>query len=374
MEFLFIVISAALPAVAMLAWVASRDRLPEPPKVVVLTALFGGLVTVPIVLVELGLVGWLGLPQLPEVETIGQALLWGFVVAALTEEVFKLLVIRGYSARHDAFDEPFDGIVYGVAASLGFAIAENVLYVGGGALLGGIEAGIGIALARALTAVPMHAVCGVIMGACIGAGRYEPNKGWLLWGLLSAIGIHGTYDAFLFSAAACESLQQIALCILGCISTLICGAAAAGLTLARMRRDQMRSIALSTVESADWQDEEGVAGHESSYKDRPRVPVLPVLSLATAGLSVLVVVCSVWAAMIMAQYGGLDVFGDADLEFLGSCLILALVLVGISTPLSVVSIIRESKWRPASVLALLCSGAQLVIIAWLFVLALTDGT
>ena len=56
------------------------------------------------------------------------------------------------------FDEPYDGIMYGVAVSLGFAAIENVLYVymdGGGYQTG---------LLRMFTAVPAHAVFGVMMG------------------------------------------------------------------------------------------------------------------------------------------------------------------------------------------------------------------
>ena len=41
----------------------------------------------------------------------------------------KYLVLRWYNYPHDEFDEPYDGIMYAVAASLGFAAIENVMYV-----------------------------------------------------------------------------------------------------------------------------------------------------------------------------------------------------------------------------------------------------
>ena len=64
-----------------------------------------------------------------------------------------------------------DGVVYGVAASLGYAAYENieyVLYVDG-------EPSFDIALLRAFTAIPLHALCGVIMGFLISQSMFEKN-------------------------------------------------------------------------------------------------------------------------------------------------------------------------------------------------------
>ena len=72
-----------------------------------------------------------------------------FFGASIPEESFKYLVLTRYAMRRSSFDEPMDGLVYGVAASLGFATFENILYVSGG--------GLGVAVLRALTAVPLHA-------------------------------------------------------------------------------------------------------------------------------------------------------------------------------------------------------------------------
>ena len=87
-------------------------------------------------------------------------------VKPIPEETFKYLVLTRYSARHRAFDEPMDGIVYGAVASLGFAALENLLYVGSGDL--------GTAVARAATAVPGHAFTGAIMGYYVGQARFGP--------------------------------------------------------------------------------------------------------------------------------------------------------------------------------------------------------
>jgi len=114
-----------------------------------------------------------------------------FVVVGLVEEFSKYVVVRYYSQRNKEFNEPFDGIVYAVMVSMGFATLENVLYV----YSYGYETGI----VRAFTAVPAHATFGILMGYFMGKAKFSKNKfGLNLLGLLVAILFHGAYDFFLF--------------------------------------------------------------------------------------------------------------------------------------------------------------------------------
>ena len=52
-----------------------------------------------------------------------------------------------------------DGLIYGAAASLGFAAYENIGYV----LYFYKEPSFELAIVRAFSAVPMHALCGIMM-------------------------------------------------------------------------------------------------------------------------------------------------------------------------------------------------------------------
>ena len=77
--------------------------------------------------------------------------------------------------------------------SLGFAAFENIFYV--------MEGGIGVAVMRMFTAVPMHAAFAVIMGYYIGLSKYYQGDARIeksLKGLLYAVLFHGLYDFFLF--------------------------------------------------------------------------------------------------------------------------------------------------------------------------------
>ena len=162
------------------------------------------MVTFPVILVEL-IVGYFErvFVEVPLFLVFFRA----YVVAAFCEEVFKLLIVKKFAYNKVAFDEMMDGVVYTIMASLGFACMENILYVIGG--------GIGVAILRAFTAVPMHAVASGMMGAYIGRAKFAADKhaekSLLYKGLWIAILIHGLYDFFLFAAPVLGAIWGFAI-------------------------------------------------------------------------------------------------------------------------------------------------------------------
>ena len=109
----------------------------------------------------------------------------------LTEEFSKYIIVLYISQPRRAFNEPFDGIIYAVMVSMGFAATENIMYV----LQGGYE----VALLRAFTAVPAHATFAILMGYFMGKAKFSNNKIMLNFtGLFLAVVFHGMYDFFLF--------------------------------------------------------------------------------------------------------------------------------------------------------------------------------
>ena len=180
----------------------ARDAFPEPPRVLWTTFALGVVSVAPVLLFA-----W---PMTVLAESIDGPVAHGFVSAffgaAIPEELFKLLVLWGYSMRQRAFDEPMDGIVYGATASLGFATLENIMYVSG-------EGG-SAAIVRAFTAVPGHAFLGAIMGAYVGRARFadHPGERRALMGkaLLVPILLHGAYNFPLLAANALEQPDSVA--------------------------------------------------------------------------------------------------------------------------------------------------------------------
>lgn len=183
-----VALGAALVPSALLMWFFhSRDVHPEPAGVLWATFLIGVAAIVPIAIAAEILRSAVKLIHAEDIYLGGA--MRAFFVAAIPEEFFKYQVLTRYAMRHREFDEPMDGIVYGVAASLGFATFENIQYV--------VDGGMEVAFARALTAVPGHAMMGAIMGYYTGQASFRPEKASRLkrLALLCPVMLHGLYDA-----------------------------------------------------------------------------------------------------------------------------------------------------------------------------------
>ena len=192
---LFISLLMAIAPSLLLVWYYYKQDMekPEPKHLVVKIFFLGILFTVPAIVLEILFDEIFGFIMRG---TLIYDFIKAFVVAAFIEESIKLFVVNRFAYNHIHFDEVMDGIVYTIVASLGFACMENVIYV--------VEGGFTIALVRAITAVPMHAVASGLMGYYIGKAKFSENdddKKYLTFkGLLFAVLIHGFYDFFLFAS------------------------------------------------------------------------------------------------------------------------------------------------------------------------------
>ena len=189
--------AAVLPAAFLLYRVYKMDTIEKEPWAILRKLLlWGALSGIPAALVESLLTGVV--QNLLEEGTLLYNFVFGFIVAALVEESFKFFFLYKFTFKNPAFNYRFDGVVYAVFVSMGFAILENVLYV--------FQGGLGVALSRALLALPLHAACGVYMGIAYGQQKvnslYKPASfGSVARACLPVpILIHGFYDSCAFSA------------------------------------------------------------------------------------------------------------------------------------------------------------------------------
>ena len=182
--------AALAPVFLIIIYIYIKDKYEkESKRILAYTFVLGAIVSIAITTILYTFFD-LFLP-LPNHFSVWQQFVKAFFVVALIEEFSKYIIVRYYNQPRKWFNEPFDGIVYAVMVSMGFAAFENILYV----FQGGFE----VALLRAFTAIPAHATFGVIMGYYMGKAKFSKNKiKWNLIGLCSAILLHGTYDFFLF--------------------------------------------------------------------------------------------------------------------------------------------------------------------------------
>jgi RsiW-degrading membrane proteinase PrsW (M82 family) len=386
---------AVLPCAGILWWLFRSDNHPEPPRVVGITVLLGALATIPILVAEHTLLGITGATMPPH--TLFDVLVVSFVIAAVTEETFKFLVLTGYCARHDEFNEPFDGVVYGAAASLGFAVIENLSYVLSQETT---QDGFGVAAIRTLTAVPLHALCGGLMGSCIGIGHFAHGRslGWRVLGLMGAVALHGVYDMFVFGAQFAGTQQSgagVLLCIGGVGSTILLAAVAGVLGLARMRRDQVRTLDAAR-HPQEWPDSarqlmgplQGLAlpitespippleslGDESAtlwYRKHPAAspPIRPMTALILAGSSALLCVIAFVVSI------GQETVTEPDWEpptlaiLVGLGILLAALLALAAAIVATIALTQRDRWTLASVTSLVTGGLLLALLLLLFAAA-----
>ena len=156
---------AIFPPILIAYYIYKKDKYEkEPRSLVVKSFLFGCVGVIPAIFLELFLDG-----------VFPNLFLSVFLGIAFIEELVKYFFLNEYLFSKADFNEPMDGIVYAVMISLGFATVENIGYV-----LNHPGQEINIALMRMFTAIPLHAVCGVILGYFVGLAKFSENKKILL--------------------------------------------------------------------------------------------------------------------------------------------------------------------------------------------------
>ena len=186
---IFLFLTAILPTLALLLFFMYSDKFKEPKKTVLSTFILGIFIIAPLQVFHYGTVMIIGEP----IEY--NAFFKAFFASAFLEELFKFCVLFFFCTKFTEFNEPMDGIVYGITASLGFAFWENLEYI---YLYDDptTKESLLMTWRRSFTAVPSHAFDGVIMGFFIGRHYfrdYKTNTNLIL-ALLIPVTLHGFYD------------------------------------------------------------------------------------------------------------------------------------------------------------------------------------
>lgn len=189
-QLLGFVLLALLPGLAWLIYFYRQDRFdPEPPWLVALTFIAGALAVAPAIALETPLELFLK-QLLPPHSDFFDSL--NFLLnVALVEEGLKFGIVYGFIYHQIEFDEPIDGIVYASAVALGFASAENLLYMW--------QMGWDIILLRGLLTNLAHVLFACMWGKALGQARLQPQAAWYLipLGLLLAMMTHAIYNYLL---------------------------------------------------------------------------------------------------------------------------------------------------------------------------------
>ncbi|MBR1793080.1 MAG: PrsW family intramembrane metalloprotease [Bacteroidales bacterium] len=187
---LTLTILAILPVYLILRYVYRKDNNKEPLSKLLYTFIAGCICIVPAAMQE-SLLSFFA-PVTP----ISNGLYNGFVVAGFSEELWKLILLSLIIWRSREFDEYFDGIVYAVFLSMGFACVENLMYI---FQPDDLSTSYSTAIVRAMVSVPGHFLFAVAMGYYFSLAKFDPahRSTHLLKALLYPTLLHGTFDAIL---------------------------------------------------------------------------------------------------------------------------------------------------------------------------------
>ena len=181
---------AIAPGIAICLFIYLKDKYNrEPFWLMVFSFIMGMLAIIPAVVLQIAFTK-------PVERIMGGGIyyvaVFSYLIIALSEEGSKFLALRFIPYRRKAFDDPFDGIVYAVMVSMGFATLENIGYV--------TNYGLSTGITRMFLSVPAHATFGVLMGYHVGLAKFDPanKRRHMVLAIFWPVLFHGTFDFFLF--------------------------------------------------------------------------------------------------------------------------------------------------------------------------------
>ncbi|MEN6340217.1 MAG: PrsW family glutamic-type intramembrane protease [Clostridiaceae bacterium] len=208
---LIYIAAAILPALFLMRYIYRKDTVEKEPPAMLVSLVFLGIAAA-LVAILLETFGGGVLSAFLTEGTPAYTIVSAFLVVAAAEEGAKFFFLKRRTWKDPNFNYRFDGIVYAVFLSLGFAAFENISYVMG--------YGLTTALLRAVLAIPGHMGFGVFMGLFYGRAKLCSDQGDVrgknrnLWAAyLSAVLLHGFYDACALIGTALSALLFLAFVI-----------------------------------------------------------------------------------------------------------------------------------------------------------------
>lgn len=183
-ERLIVILFSLVPSLILTFFVLYSDRKSKEPTRNILLCLLSGILTISLANYFEGLV----MPYFSN--NILLTYIWAFI-----EELSKMAVFFLFIFDNKYYDDIYDGIVYMMLIALSFAGLENIMYAFSEST---ISNSIGLSLMRDFTTVPLHVICGIIIGHFMSLGSFSKDKKKKYINILCAIlvssFIHGTFN------------------------------------------------------------------------------------------------------------------------------------------------------------------------------------
>ncbi|WP_440926680.1 PrsW family intramembrane metalloprotease [Candidatus Pelagibacter sp.] len=185
-----LLLATILPSILIILFFVYSDKFKEPRGEIIKVFFYGILITIPAYFLNTYIGDFFYTST-----RVSENLISSFLTAAPVEEGLKLSVLYYFVYKMKDFNEPMDGIVYGVTVSLGFATLENFYYV---YLLADYfeTTSMSLAILRSFSAVPAHAIFGVFMGYFFMKYAFIKKGDNLFFAFIVPFVLHGCYNLF----------------------------------------------------------------------------------------------------------------------------------------------------------------------------------
>ena len=171
---LFVVLlTTILPSVLMLSLILYSDRKSREPIPMILICILSGAFTICFSLIIDKLILTLNLIDASMFPSQNSYSVYRIMVLAGVEEYAKLLILHLFLYKNKSYDDIYDGFVYSSIIALSFSLIETVMYVFREQTFADMTS---LAILRNFTSIPLHIVCGVVMGYFISLQKFSKTK------------------------------------------------------------------------------------------------------------------------------------------------------------------------------------------------------
>ena len=224
-KLLVVLLTTILPSVLMLSLILYSDRKSREPLSMILICVLSGAFTICFSLIIDKLIVTLNIVNASMFPSQNSYSVYRIMVLAGVEEYAKLLILHLFLYKNKAYDDIFDGFVYSSIIALSFSLIETVMYVFREQTFADMTS---LAILRNFTSIPLHIVCGVVMGYFISLQKFSKTRGRKLLNLILSLFvptlIHTIYNVF-FSVILMDasSLATLIIVILFVLSIYFIG-------------------------------------------------------------------------------------------------------------------------------------------------------
>ena len=197
-----------LPSVLLFSMILYSDRKAKEPILLILICIFSGAFTICFSLIIDKLLMKYNLVIGNTLTAVNAYKLFRIFIFATVEEVCKMLVLVIFLYRNRNYDDIFDGFVYASIIALSFSLVETILYVLKEPTFSDMSS---LALLRNFTSIPLHVVCGIVMGYFLSLCKFSKVKSKKILNIILTIVIpifiHTLYNIFFEKAYMVNSEQ-----------------------------------------------------------------------------------------------------------------------------------------------------------------------